>query len=159
MRVTIIADASYCPDYKVGGYGYWIACERGKHGGSGIFRGEITTNITAEMMALCNALHEALSRGLVLPYDKVLMQTDCIPAIDAFIGSRYNLNEQEVKAAAVLHDLEDRNFLLIDFRHVKGHTLRDGARYVTNRRCDQKAKDAMRKARMTKVCQTYGEEQ
>lgn len=157
MRVTIIADASFCPDHKVAGYGFWIASERGKQGGGGPMKSSVATNVTAEMMALCNALHEAVRLGLVRASDVVLLQTDCMAAIDAFTGQRMRLIEQESQAVQHLHGLRDKLFLEVQFRHVKGHTGNTEARFVTNKMCDRRAKAAMRRARAVKICQELKE--
>jgi len=147
MRVTIIADASFCPDTNVAGYGFWIASERGKQGGGGEMKCRLEGNIAAEMQAVANALHIATRLQLVQAADEVLIQTDCMAAIDAFEGKRKNLPSQEWEAVRVLRRLRSEHNLQIVFRHVKGHTGKKEARYVTNHLCDKRAKEAMRRAR------------
>lgn len=78
MNVTIFADASWCPEYKVGGYGFWIASARGKAGGGGALKEPVDTATIAEMMALCNALAIGVRKRLVMPADIVLMQTESV---------------------------------------------------------------------------------
>ena len=149
MNVTIIADASWCPEEHVGGYGYWIASGRGKFGGGGqcMNGGVVTSSIVAEMQAMCNALYIALDRALVMAGDEVLIQTDCMAAIQAFQGLRHNLVEQERSAVQYMHRVATRFGLVLRYRHVKGHTSNDDARSVTNRLCDKRAKESMRAAR------------
>ena len=147
MWVTIIADASYCPDTGKAGYGFWIACQRGKHGGDGIIQSYVENNIAAEMIALLNALHVARKKGLILHSDSVLMQTDCQPAIDAFQGQRQSITEQEKELVSWYNAFREEHNLHIRLKHVKGHTDRDDARYVVNNICDRKARRNMRKAR------------
>lgn len=147
MRVTVITDASYCPEYKVAGYGFWIACERGKQGGGGQMKTTVENNIIAEMQAVANSLYQAVRLGLVQQGDEVLLQTDCIPAIDAFTMKRTKLISAEHEVIRVLTNIQTNYFLTLEFRHVKGHTDKQGARYITNKLCDKRAKDAMRKAR------------
>lgn len=65
MRVTIIADASWCPDTYLGGYGFWIASERGKMPGEGVFKRKCNNSCEAEAMALVNALHVGIKNNLV----------------------------------------------------------------------------------------------
>lgn len=84
MRVTIIADASFCPDTNVAGYGYWIACERGKDGGGGEMKGRVESSLIAEMQAVVNALYISIRKNLVQANDHVLLQTDCEGAILKF---------------------------------------------------------------------------
>lgn len=147
MRVTVIADASYCPEYKVAGYGYWIACGRGKQGGGGAIKTPVLNNIVAEMMAIANSLWHGLKEGLIAEGDEVLLQTDCIPAIEAFEGERKRLVSEERSVVNTLKDMQTRFSLQFEFRHVKGHSGRKEARFVTNKLCDKRAKQAMREAR------------
>lgn len=107
----------------------------------------VANNVTAEMMAIANALHEGVRLGLIRTADAVLLQTDCMPAIDAFTGTRRKLIDQEHAAVSHLRNLQERFTLELEFRHVKGHSGRSEARYVTNKMCDRRAKEAMRKAR------------
>ena len=103
MNVTIFADASYCNELRVGGYGFWVACERGKKAGGGRLRtNDVSSSTVAEMMALANALHCAIVHGLVLDNDIVLLQTDCMAAIDAFEGRRTRLIQQELQIIAFM---------------------------------------------------------
>lgn len=107
----------------------------------------VANNIIAEMQAVANSLHSALKRGLVCSGDEVLLQTDCIPAIDAFESKRKKLIADEHEVLSVVQNLQERFNLTLTFRHVRGHTAHQGARYVTNNLCDKRAKAAMRQAR------------
>lgn len=107
----------------------------------------VINNVVAEMMVIANSLHQGLKLGLIMPQDEVLLQTDCIPAIDAFSGRRAKLISDEHDVVTVLKGMQERFELQLEFRHVKGHSGRQEARYVTNKLCDKRAKDAMRKAR------------
>jgi ribonuclease HI len=147
MWVTIIADASYCPDTGKAGYGFWIASQRGKMGGDGVLKGKIENNIAAEMMALLNAVDAARKSNLVHKNDSVLMQTDCQPAIDAFKGLRQSITSQEKRLVRWYKDFCNEHNLHIRFKHVKGHTDNEDARYVVNNICDRKARKNMRQAR------------
>ncbi len=147
MRVTIIADASHCGQTGAGGYGYWIASERGKQGGGGQIKDPVDGSGAAEMIALINALHIALKTGLVVQGDHVLLQTDCQSAIGAFQGQRFTLTKDEKRAKSTFFDLKRVHGFTFSFRHVKGHTSRPEARYVTNNLCDARAKAGMRLAR------------
>lgn len=150
MNVTIITDASYCPDLKVGGYGFWIASQRGKLGGGSKLTwkgGAINTSTIAEMMAISGALYIAVSNKLVLQGDSVLFQTDCMGAIQAFQGTRYNLVSQELSVLKYHNEMQNSLQLQIRYKHVKGHSQVDDARSASNRLCDKQAKQYMRAAR------------
>lgn len=147
MRVTIITDASYCPDTNVAGYGYWIACERGKQGGGGEMKSLVDGSVEAEMQAIVNAVHIAASLSLVQAQDDILIQTDCMAAIDAFRGTRKVLKKQELEAVYALSRLRCKHGLGIGFKHVKGHSNNTDARSITNKLCDKRAKESMKRAR------------
>ena len=147
MWVTIIADASYCPETGKAGYGFWIACQRGKLGGDGVFHSNVENNIAAEMMAINNALHVGCKRGLVREGDCVLLQTDCQPAIDAFNFRRVNITQQEQSLSEWFKCFCIAKGLKVRLKHVKGHSTSNDARFVVNNICDRKARENMRKAR------------
>lgn len=147
MLITIIADASYCPDTGVAGYGYWIASERGKKQGSGPMKGLCVDNIVAEMQAVVNALHAALANDLVLNLDCVLIQTDCQSAINSFNKHPSAVSKEHRECLIRLNTMRDRFKLQIKFRHVKGHCTIKEPRYAANNLCDRLARKAMREAR------------
>lgn len=147
MLVTIICDASHCPETGVAGYGFWIASGRGKRGGKGVMRHSCATNTVAEMQAMANALYVAVRLELVQAGDTVLVQTDCLGAIDGLIGMRKKMLDQEHDVVTAFFRIKSEARITIDFRHVKGHTKEPGARFAANRACDKDAREQMRKAR------------
>lgn len=146
MRVTILADASHCPDTKAGGYGYWIASERGKKGGSGVLNGAIQSSTLAEMMAIANAIYHGVTNGLVQGHDILLIQTDCESAIFAFTSKRKG-SVEEKRVIEYVQKVTRFLSLTVEYKHVKGHTNRSEARFAANNACDRAARKAMRKAR------------
>lgn len=146
MNVTILADASHCPDTKAGGYGFWIASARGKKGGSGVLNGAIASSTLAEMMAIANAIHQGIKFGLVQGHDKLLVQSDCESAIFAFTKKRKG-SEEEKKVVEYVLKLVRLLSLVIEYKHVKGHTNSSEARFAANNACDRAARKAMRRAR------------
>ncbi len=146
MNVTILADASHCPETKAGGYGYWIASARGKKGGSGALKGSISSSTLAEMMAIANAIHHAIKFGLVQAQDVLLVQTDCESAIFAFSKKRKGSEEEKKVVEYVLRVVRLLS-LAIEYKHVKGHTNSSKARFAANNACDRAARKAMRRAR------------
>lgn len=147
MLVTIIADASYCPDTGAAGYGFWIASARGRRAGSGSVRKAVTTSVSAEMMAMVNGFHQACAWGLVQKSDKVLLQTDCQSAINAFQNMRFRMNAEEVAVVAKMRVIAATYDVETSFRHVKGHTSGKTPRAWVNNECDRLAGAAMRVAR------------
>lgn len=151
MNVTLICDASYCDRYKVAGYGYWIACTRGKSGGSGRVQVDVDSSGTAEMMAICNTIWRGITDRLIEPGDKLLIQTDCLQAIEVMRGTRGPSHPQEDQVIEYFERTIKRFNLQTEFRHVKGHTHIREARYAANRACDKRAKREMRLARVDKI--------
>ena len=99
-------------------------------------------------MALANGLAQCIAKGIAIKKDHVLLQTDCQSAIDAFESRRKVLTPDEKRAKKVLFGLKETHGITVSFRHVKGHTNRTEARYVTNNLCDKRAKEGMRLARI-----------
>lgn len=147
MMVTIIADASHCPETGAAGYGWWTACGRGKRGGGGQIKEKVDRASAAEMIALVNALHLSVKEGLVQTGDYVLLQTDCLAAISALLSTRTRLSEDEKRAKRAFFELKKKVNFVFTLKHVKGHTNRPEARFVTNNLCDARAKKGMRLAR------------
>ncbi len=146
MHITIISDASYCHTTHKVGFGFWIACKRGKMAGEGILYEEVTNSNVAEMRALVTALHVAVRENLVRRYDKVMLQTDCQGAIQG-LDCKRSLNRQELDTYNFYKDICDNHNLTIVFRHVKGHTNLQDARFRCNNACDRRAHRALQKAR------------
>lgn len=146
MLVTVMADASHCPQTKAAGYGFWIASGRGKKGGGGAMKSLVSTSTLAEMQAVANALYIGLRCGLIQQQDRVLIQTDCEAAIFAFQALR-NVNEEEKKVVKWLYAMLNKHELKMEIRHVKGHSSSRAPRYAANNCCDKRALKAMRKAR------------
>lgn len=156
MNVTILTDASYCPKYRVAGYGFWIACGRGKFGGGGKIVEEVHDTNAAEMMALCNSIWNGVNNGLIHCGDRLLMQTDSLAAIDRLKAQRVvTLTEQQQRIIAYYQKAVRRLSLDVQFRHVKGHTLHQEPRFVANRMCDKRAKEQMRAARKEKMLEPH----
>ena len=86
MLVTIITDASFCPKSGAAGYGYWIASKREKHGGGGYFKQTLRNSTEAEAKAIINGVYHALQKESLMAGDQILVQSDCIPALDMLKG-------------------------------------------------------------------------
>jgi ribonuclease HI len=147
MNVTILTDASHCPDLKVAGYGFWIASERGKLPGSGAMKNLVRTSTLAEMQAVVNALWKGAKAGLIQKGDELLIQIDCEAAIYAFRHKR-NVADDEKQVVEQLYLILTTLDLKCKFRHVKAHTGSEAARSRANDACDKRARKAMRRARI-----------
>lgn len=145
--VTILCDASYCAETKAGGYGFWIASNLGKTGGGGEFRKLFDNSIGAEMAAVVNTVVISVRKSYVFSGDHMLIQTDCMAAIDRFLNRNRCGSTQEIEAMEFFHDFIASHNLTFRFKHVKGHTGNNGARFRANNHCDEHAKTFMRAMR------------
>jgi ribonuclease HI len=107
----------------------------------------IDSSNAAEMAAMVNGLFFACMSKIAEEGDHVLLQTDCTGAIAALESKRTELTKDERHAKKRFFEIKKEFGVTVSFRHVKGHTRRTEARYVTNNLCDQRAKNGMRLAR------------
>ncbi len=149
MLVTIIADASHCPNTKAAGYACWIASERGKYFHSARMLKPCESSVIAEMMALVNGVYIGLRQGLIMEGDRLCLQTDCIPAIQKLKGSALPSSSGDVIVVKHFKKMLEKFHLQPFFKHVKGHScIKDGRSHV-NRRCDERARHHMQRMRRT----------
>lgn len=146
--MTIIVDASHCPSTMAGGYGFWLASQRGCFAGGGSFKESIPHSRCAEICAIVNAFHSGVSKGRILPGDEVLIQNDCLSAID-FLQDPHGKGGHsfEKKAAELFCSIMLMGGVKVNFRHVKGHTSTRDQRSKSQGICDHVAKKHMREAR------------
>lgn len=149
MRVTIVSDASVCHLTHVAGYGFWAVSERGRHAGGGSFKGTVNGSSDAEMMAIVNALHVTLALGIARAGDQVLIQTDSMHSIHLFTGvcRKRKTLDAFAKMLNSFERLKANHNLTVEFRHIKAHTSDKAKRSRAQAMADQRAKQAMNKAR------------
>ena len=151
MNVTVITDASFCPAYNVAGYGFWIACNRGKLSGCGQITGYVRDTNEAEMVAVYKAIQQGAHDQIIKCEDSLLIQLDSLAAIDRLEANRIvTCTEQHKQIIYDYNRIVSQLNLTIEFRHVRGHTKNTGAKFVANRWCDRKARHQMKTARKLK---------
>lgn len=134
MRATVITDASWCPDTKVGGWAAWISPDIGARvQKSGIFKQKVQNSSEAEIQAAINGCMIAYAMGA----RTILLQSDCL-AISSAMEKRPMWKKRQA-----LHFPDAK----IRYRHVKGHTSNSNSRSYVNRWCDAEARAHMRVAR------------
>lgn len=136
-RATVITDASFCPNSKAAGWAAWVTVNppqgqvyRVKR--SGNFHRKIRNATEAEKYAAFNGIWLAYQEGC----RRILAQTDCLSVVQEGWRAGY-----PYIAETHWPDAE------IEWRHVKGHTRHEQARYFVNRWCDTEAKAMMNKQR------------
>lgn len=139
-----MTDASYCHETGAAGFGFWAVSERGKLPGGLPFKQRMVSVEAAEMAAVVNALVIAKARGIVQLGDKVLVQLDCMGAIKRLSGEIPPSNRTEEILA---HWGQVKKGLVVNFKHVKGHSNIGDRRSLANEHCDRTAKKHMRTMR------------
>jgi len=156
VLVTIFTDASHCPNLKVGGWGMWAKSARGKVEFGGPLK-KCLQNITeAELQAIVNGVYVALERGVALPGDTLLIQTDNIRALSILETGGINLKKvstSEIQIVDVLKRILDETGCSAIYKHVKGHRDHMGGRFHCNGRADKWARLGLKEARETKIKQ------
>lgn len=121
-RTTLIADASWCPDTRAGGWAVWVTVNKDgevfRHNAKGRFKECPASALEAEVWALENGIYVARTKGA----GPILAQSDCTGALGQL----------------------RRRYSDITFRHVKGHTKNQDSRSWVNRWCDRHARRQMK---------------
>lgn len=139
--VTLITDASHCPNTLAGGYGVWVAGQRGKQAFGGAISGTKDSS-EIESKALCNGLYHGIKSGLICRGDTVLMQSDCDAALK-LLACKRTPRESEFDILDWMADTTMKNGITLTFRHVKGHTNKKDSRSKAQDHCDKLAKKHM----------------
>lgn len=151
MIVTVICDASFCPDTKSSGWGVWIKSARGKCVRSGSFTNKPEKSYEAEAMAVSIAVFLAFKYGIARAGDKLLIQSDCLMVIHAYNGimSEKKISPVLQQTISYTRDLAKERDCKIQLRHVKGHAPQEGNRNYVNEICDKMARKVMKAQRKT----------
>ena len=132
--VTVMADASFCPDTKSMGYAGWV-----KFGANGETRELFGTSRTvnhsfeAEVEALERVLEYVIGH-VPIQHKRIVVQSDCIGALE-------NIRERWGRR------FRRRGAISFRTKHVKGHTTRVEPRFKLQCWLDKKAKEHMRALR------------
>lgn len=146
MLITLMTDASHCVQTGAAGFGFWCASNRGKLAGGKPLKGFVKDSYEAEMKGVVNALQIAITAGLILSGDTVLIQLDNKGVIRCI--EKVSKPRSDVKnVMGYLFTLAEEFDLTIKCRHVKGHSKNKDSRFLANHHCDSRAKTQMRLAR------------
>lgn len=166
--ITLFVDASHCSQTLAAGWGAWAIGDGWDHGRT--FGGQISRRVTnsgeAEMAAVEHAVREMGGRGWLGGDDALMLQSDSHRALQLFLVqfpnaeirnhansapfARTNLLPSKAEEIALMN-LEQHltRFKWLFVRHVKGHSEGEGRNWV-NRKCDEIAKQNMRRMRKSK---------
>lgn len=155
--ITVITDASWCPDTRCAGWAAWVVCDKVRVQNSGFVMPTVNSSGDSEFIALVHGLDLALQSFKPVSQTRILMQSDSLDALRHF-GNR---TKQQSLAAPIgqwwLRQAHIRMQQLLatsgacmvyETRHVKGHSnSKQGARFYVNNWADEEAKKQMRTIR------------
>lgn len=125
---TVIADASFCPDTRAGGWACWVSHQGPAVKKAGRFHRLPKNSTEAEAWALLNGIWYAARLGAT----HILGQSDCKMAM-------VSIERRKSYKGIPFEELV--------LRHVKGHSRRTEPRFYVNNWCDREARKVMRKWR------------
>lgn len=149
--MSLFTDASFCPDTRVAAWAAWMRWDGGCHRFSGPFRENPSGPTQAEAMAVVNGLFLAVEAIRPAPKSKVLIQSDCLMAIDVFSPDWKPRREKSAVAFGPIverfHSIVRESGLIVSLRHVRGHRGTATARNAVNTWCDLASRREMKAAR------------
>lgn len=135
VTATVIADASFCDKTMAAGWASYIKVDGQpamKYFGN--FKSQVLSNNEAEALATMNGIFFAAQAGAT----HILAQTDSIAL---------TRKKKPTYLKDALANLRSQYNVVIEFRHVKGHSKIQDARSHCQRWCDKVAKKIMREQR------------
>lgn len=140
--ITINTDASFHPEYKVGGYAFYIICDLFKIQKGGKFKTQPKDSTHAEVMCIGNAIATLLAQKELPECLWLVFNTDSKMGMDMIKRRRTTLG---VKVDTLRQQLIKRlGSRKNKMRHVKAHKGTPDARRWVNDWCDKEAKKWMR---------------
>lgn len=166
--ITLFVDASHCSQTLAAGWGAWAIADGWDHGRTfgGQHKRRVLNSGEAEVWAMAEAIHHMKTRGW-LTDDALMIQSDSHRALQLFLvkfpnaeiknhtdskpfvrpSSLYPSPAESAAQEDMYRDLLTMKWLFV--RHVKGHASGDGRNWV-NRKCDEIAKQNMRRMRQSR---------
>lgn len=149
--VTVMTDASFCPDTGAAGWGVYIRNQKRLFEKGGNFRENPKCSFEAELMGIALGAIYAMKEGLGQEGYHLLIQTDCKMAIQALGGQNHVFDKSSYhlvdRVRKTFRDLKTKYNITWQFRHVKAHVPERAPRNWANDRCDQLARKFMREQR------------
>jgi ribonuclease HI len=150
--ITIITDASFAihDHTNAAGWAGFVAAPSGKRYFGDAMHVQPVNNINAEAFAVVNTLHQGIHAGMIQYGDYVIIQSDCIAAMQ-LLQKPYTYEELQIKkkqagrvqaniAQQTFEDLVMLHSLRVEWRHVRGHTGHPDSRFIVQDKVDRKAK-------------------
>lgn len=155
--ITVITDASWCPETKCAGWAAWVVCDGQRLQNSGGVMPQVASSGDAEFIALVHGLNLALQSFRPQKRTKILLQSDSLDALRHFENrikqqstlapiAQWWVRQAQIRLDQLSDSTVER--MLYETRHVKGHSnSKQGARFYVNNWADEEAKKQMRRVR------------
>jgi ribonuclease HI len=149
MLITLFTDASYCDRTGVAAYAAWAKTDGRTLRRAGVLKDPAPDSALAEAMALVNGIHLVLAGMRPPPNARIIAQTDCLSAIQAFSGKLRNPKaiQRFAPVVAAYRGRVEAARVQVELRHVGGHKGTVTPRNAVNTWCDQECRRLMRAAR------------
>lgn len=146
--ITMFTDAGVVHSQKIGTWAMWARTTDQFARFSGEFRDPITDSNHAELRAIVNALVIIVRKFQPERGARIIAQTDSLWAISTLVGkgkktpARKRASDDIALARKIIAD----NGLIMDYRHVKGHSGTGTPRNAVNHLCDAECTRLIRAA-------------
>lgn len=142
--ITVNTDASFHPEFKVGGYAFYIVCDKFKIKMSGGFKTEPKTSDQAEIFCIGNAISCLLNKKDLPEAKWLIINTDSLHGINMITKQENDSGKSVFKMwQFLIRKLKSKKN---EFRHVRAHSQVGDKRSKANEWCDAQAKKELGKA-------------
>lgn len=145
--ITIFTDTSFCHKTKAGGWAAWIKYDGGTLRKGAPVRGLGASPTHCELIAIRNALHYVEQGFRLTSGDLLVIQTDCLSAIQMLEGNIKIFGRAEKDLVDDILKWQRDHFCCWSLQHVKGHMGTSTRRSAVNTWCDEEAGRHMRTRR------------
>lgn len=149
MLVSLFSDASHCHETRVAAWAAWAKSERGQVSHAAPFLDRIKQTHQAELGSIVNGVFLVVSRGVALPGDEILVQNDCMRALQLLRGGpkTAKATARDYHMLSMLKKFTTDNELLIRCKHIRAHAGTGTPGYYVHDLVDKMARSNMRHER------------
>lgn len=146
ITATLYCDASWCPKYKVGGWGIYCRSDKGKFEASGLPPDYCQDSTGAELCAIFAGLYKITQTW---PDSQIIyVRSDCSGVLKIIESPKKHPREDLRRLQKKIQKLKIKKDLVVQLGWVKGHQSDKTVKTWVNNRVDQLAYSVMERARL-----------
>lgn len=142
MLITLFTDSSHSRILARATWAAWFKADGVAWRYAGPVKGPITSSGQGELAAIANGLCQVTRACRPGLGSKVIVQSDSLEALTALQRNKHR-NPYCTSVLAYIESLRVTNELILDLRHVKGHSGTGNPRSAINHFCDREAQRQM----------------